>query len=248
MLLSKQYLMHTVLITGAAKRIGEALTHHFAQRGWEVIIHCNNSRGDADRLSTHLRNLFEDRQFPVIAADFSDPVSASDAIFSELRILNLCPEVLINSASVFNPGLLADTSYTHLRRQMAVNFEAPFMLMKAFRQYCKKGCIVNILDTRVTSNDSRHAAYTLSKKVLMHLTEMAGLEWAPEIRVNAVAPGAVLPPPGQDETYLKDVVAGTPLKQAVSPGDLADAVWFLVNNGTITGQIIYCDGGAHLGK
>ncbi len=239
--------MHTVLITGAAKRIGEALALYFAHKGWEVVIHCNSSREEADRLSTRLSSLYKERLFPVIVADFSDPVSASDSIFSQLRKLKLSPELLINSASVFSPATLADTSYTHLRRQMMVNFEAPFMLMKAFRQYCKKGCIVNVLDTRVKSNDSRHAGYTLSKKVLMHLTEMAALEWAPDIRVNAVAPGAVLPPPGQDEAYLKEVVARTPLKQSVPLGDLADAVWFLVINGTITGQIIYCDGGAHLG-
>lgn len=238
--------MQTVLISGAAKRVGKALAERFAARGWEVVLHCNNSREEADLLSSGLRESYKGRRFPVVMADFSSPEKAAVDVFARLSELGIKLDALINSASLFSPSTLSETTAGLLRQQMSVNFEAPFMLMNAFYHSFGKGSIVNILDTRVSHNKSDYAAYSLSKKALLELTRMAALEWAPNIRVNAVAPGAVLPPPGKDYLYLSELAAQTPLKKVVEMEQLIDALWFLVNNSAVTGQIIFSDGGAHL--
>lgn len=236
----------TVLISGAAKRIGRALAESFAARGWEVVLHCNNSREEADILSSGLRESFKGRRFPVVMADFSSPEKAAADVFARLSELGVKPDALINNASLFSPSTISETTAELLRQQMSVNFEAPFLLMNAFYHSYGKGSIINILDTRVSHNRSDYAAYSLSKRALMELTRMAALEWAPNIRVNAVAPGAVLPPPGKEYSYLSELAAQTPLRKVVEMEQLIDALWFLLSNSAVTGQIIYCDGGAHL--
>jgi pteridine reductase len=238
--------MPTVLITGAAKRVGKALAELFADRGWEVIIHYNNSERSARDLSLNLQKKYGDRHFPLVRADLSNPAKAVKILLQQLPQPLIGLDALINNASVFDPSTLAETDYDLWRQQMLVNFEAPFMLMQAFYNLFGKGTVVNVLDTRIVNNDSSHAAYSLSKKALMQLTQMAALEWAPDLRVNAVAPGPVLPPPGRDATYFEKVAADTPLNKEVGLDNLVESVWFLITNSAITGQVIYCDSGAHL--
>ncbi len=238
--------MPTVLITGAAKRVGKALAELFGARDWEVVIHYNNSEVAAQELSLSLQKKYPDRQFPTVRADLTD-VGKSIALLREglpASVNGL--DALINCASVFEPSSVAETDHQLLRQQMAVNFEAPFMLMQAFYKVHGRGAIVNVLDTRIVNNSWSHAAYSLSKKALMELTRMAALEWAPDVRVNGVAPGPVLPPPGKDAMHLEKVAVETPLKKVVGLDDLAESVWFLVANSAITGQIIFCDSGAHV--
>lgn len=238
--------MPVVLITGAAKRIGRALAELFAARGWEVVIHYNNSAVAALDLSRSLQKQYRDRHFPTVKADLSDAGKSVELLLDHLPAPVKSLDALINCASVFEPSSLAETDYLLWRQQMVVNFETPFMLMQAFYKRFGKGCIVNILDTRIVTNDWSHAAYSLSKKALMELTRMAALEWAPAVRVNGVAPGPVLPPPGKEAAHLGKVIADTPLKRLVGLDDLTGSVWFLVANSAITGQILYCDSGAHL--
>ncbi|GAO30274.1 SDR family oxidoreductase [Geofilum rubicundum] len=238
--------MPTVLITGAAKRVGKALTELFAARGWEVIIHYHTSERAARDLSLSLQKKYDSRHFPVVQADLSNPVQSVEMLLKQLPQPLAGLDALINNASVFDASTLAETDYDLWRRQMLVNFETPFMLMQAFYKMFGKGAVVNVLDTRIVNNDSSHAAYSLSKKALTQLTQMAALEWAPDVRVNGVAPGPVLPPPGRDSVYFEKVAADTPLKRVVGLDSLAESVWFLVANSAITGQVIYCDSGAHL--
>ncbi|MCA1745815.1 MAG: SDR family oxidoreductase [Bacteroidales bacterium] len=238
--------MPVVLITGAAKRVGKALAELFAARGWEVVIHYNSSEVAAQDLSLSLKKKFADRHFPIVRANLLHPGHSVELLMNTLPAPVLRLDALINCASVFEPASLAETDYPLLRQQMTVNFETPFMLMQAFYSKYEKGCIVNVLDTRIVNNEGAHAAYSLSKKSLMELTRMAALEWAPKVRVNAVAPGPVLPPPGKGATYLDKVVADTPLKSIVGLDNLAESVWFLIANSAITGQILFCDSGAHL--
>ncbi len=238
--------MPAILITGAAKRIGRALAELFAGRGWEVVIHYNNSASSAQDLSAYLQNKYSDRHFPTVKADLSDAGKSVKLLMDELPAPIKGLDALINCASVFEPSSLAETDDQLWRQQMTVNFETPFKLMQTFYNNYGKGSIVNILDTRIVNNNWSHAAYSLSKKALMELTRMAALEWAPEVRVNGVAPGPVLPPPGKEATYLKKVIADTPLQRVVGLDELAESVWFLVANSAITGQIIFCDSGAHL--
>lgn len=230
-----------VLITGSAKRLGKALAYYYAAKGWEVVLHFNSSISEAQLLSDELHAKYPERLFPLFQANLNEVVECEGLID---KIDHL--DVLINNASVFESGLLFETNEDLFRDQMAVNFNAPFFLMKKFYNKFKRGVIVNILDTRITSNDSSYGAYSLAKKSLMNLTKMAAIEWAPFVRVNAVAPGPVLPPDGKDANHFYKVIDETPLKKQVDIQNLCESVYFLTLNDDVTGQILFCDGGAHL--
>jgi len=131
-------------------------------------------------------------------------------------------------------------------RHFNIHFKAPFFLTQAFAEGCSDGQIINILDTRVRGSDPRHAAYTLSKKALLELTRMAARELGPAVRVNAVAPGMILPPPGGVVDELERRSAGLPLKRIGDTANVVAAVLFLIDNPFVTGECVYVDGGEHL--
>jgi NAD(P)-dependent dehydrogenase (short-subunit alcohol dehydrogenase family) len=120
------------------------------------------------------------------------------------------------------------------------------VLAREFVARMKQGAIINILDAKLRGYDPAHVAYILAKHALALFTRMAALEWAPAVRVNGVAPGAMLPPPGGDASYLDALAATLPLKRHGDPRDIADAVVFLIRSQFITGEILYVDGGRHL--
>ncbi len=235
----------TVMITGAARRVGAGIARFLALEGWEVIIHYNHSREEALMLSGDLQKKYPDRQFPVIQCDLSNH-DAVLSVFSRLPDSIIQVDALVNNASTFNPGKIIETSLAFFRKEMAVNFEASFFLMQAFKKKFRRGSVVNMLDTNVVKNKGEHAVYLLAKKSLAELTRMAALDFAPEIRVNGVAPGPVLPPPGKQDNYLDSVIEETPLKKRVFVHDIAVSVSFLLNNPSVTGQILFCDSGSHL--
>lgn len=237
----------TVLITGAAKRVGKALAKRFALEGWNVVIHYNSSKKEALEFSNELSKLFPQQLFPIIPADLSRGEQEIIDLFESLPKMGINKlDALINNASNFYPGSLKETDSAMLHNSFKVNFEAPFFLMRHFYLLYGSGSILNLLDTRIVDNESSHGAYSLSKKTLMHATEMAALEWAPSVRVNGVAPGPVLPPPGKNEAHLDKVIEYTPLKKRVDLDNLVESAYFLTTNEAITGQIIFCDSGAHL--
>ena len=127
-----------------------------------------------------------------------------------------------------------------------VNALAPFLLSRAFAAQQREGCIINFLDTRIMDYDKTHVSYHLSKRMLFSITRMMALEFAPKVRVNAIAPGLILPPEGKDETYLQDLAPSNPLQTYGGPGDIVEAVLFLLRGRYITGQVVYVDGGRHM--
>jgi len=142
---------------------------------------------------------------------------------------------------------LAKESIPDAKRQMDINFRAPLILMRKFQeQKIKEGCVINLLDRRISKSYPDDGSYALSKKALAEATLTAALEWAPRIRVNGVAPGAVLPPRGMEKSRMKIQISMTPMKKAPTPEDVAKACIFLVENDSITGQVIFVDGGQHL--
>ena len=120
------------------------------------------------------------------------------------------------------------------------------MIARAFGAQGIEGVIVNFLDTRIEDYDRKHAAYHLSKRMLYTLTRMMAIEFAPLVRVNAVAPGLILPPPGKDESYLAQLAHTNPLGRYGDPSHIVEAVLFLVRNDFVTGQVVFVDGGRHL--
>jgi NAD(P)-dependent dehydrogenase (short-subunit alcohol dehydrogenase family) len=240
-------MVNTALITGASKRIGKAIAEHLAGKGWNIIIHYNHSAIEAEKLVNTLTLKHPNQKFVAIKTNLSRTKEVTGLIknaISELGDFNL----LINNASVFNPSYLIDTTVGLFEEQLKVNFKAPFFLIRDFAKYCEKGNIINFVDTRVTSNKTNFTAYSLSKKALWDLTQMAALELAPEIRVNAIAPGVTLPPEDEDENYLQKLAQNIPMKKPGGVEPILQSIDYILENNHLTGQLLFADGGESLGQ
>ncbi|WP_319230404.1 SDR family NAD(P)-dependent oxidoreductase [Draconibacterium orientale] len=237
----------TALITGAAKRIGRSLTEHLAPKGWNVVVHYNSSSKGANELVEDLSAKYPDQQFSAVQANLAE-VDEVVALIPKLAAQNIKVDLLINNASVFDRGYLKDTSVDLFDSQLDVNLKAPFFLIRDFANYFKTGNIINFVDTRITANASNFAAYSISKKALWELTKMAALEFAPDIRVNAIAPGVTLPPEDEDEDYLENLAQGIPMKKPGGVEPILKSLDYILENDHLTGQLLFADGGENLGK
>ncbi len=231
----------TVLITGAAKRIGRAIATAFANDGWSVILHCNRSIADAEAL---LRNL-PGGGHSIVQGEFSTAESIT-AFLESLENSRLHFDCLVNSASCYLRKPLAATSLQEMTTIYNINFFAPFQLMRLFAEKMKAGCIINITDQRTASVDPAAGIYALAKKSLRDATDAAALDWAPAIRVNAIAPGLVLSPPGVPPEKIEPLLKKVPMRTRTTEQEIAQACLFLAHAETITGQTLYLDGGMHL--
>ncbi len=229
----------TALVTGAAKRIGRAVSLALASSGVNVVIHYSRSSHDAETLAADLGRLGV--QATPLQADLAEPEEAEALVGRAGRI-----DLLVNNASVFEADTLETATLDRLVHAVKINAWAPFVLTRAFARQLGRGKVVNLLDTRVAGLDLAHAGYLLSKQMLAVITRMAAVAFAPGVTVNAVAPGLILPPPGQDEAYLARLARGLPLRRHGGPEDVARAVLFLLESDFITGQVVFVDGGRHL--
>jgi pteridine reductase len=237
----------TALITGASKRVGRAIAEMLASKGWNVIIHFYTSEEEALELKDSLNKKFPLQKFYTIKANLE----------VEEEVLRLIPAVvaesgpfdlLVNNASLFDRGYLVNTSLELYHSQMNVNFKAPFILTRDFAVHCKSGNIINLVDTRITTNKSNFAAYSLSKKALWELTKMSALELAPDIRVNAIAPGVSIPPEGKSDEYLKKLARNIPYQEPVGMEPIIQGIGYILENDSLTGQLLFADGGENLGQ
>lgn len=235
----------TALITGAGKRLGRATALALAAEGVNVVVHYRSSEREARELVAELGAL--GGKAWAVQADFAQPEGFETAI-ARARAAAGAIEILVNNASIFSADTVAEVTFEAVTKAAQVNAWAPFALSRAFARQAERGTIINLLDAKLTDYDWPHVSYLLSKHMLAVLTRMTALEFAPRITVNAVAPALILPPPGKDEEYLDELAAAAPLKRHGDPQDIADAVVFLVRSEFITGQVIYVDGGWHLGE
>ena len=208
-----------------------------------LVIHYRAAFADAQALADELRALGVDVE--TIQADLSDRTEAAELI-SRAVDLSGPLDVLVNNASIFPESRLLDFSHDDLERNVQVNAFSPLVLSRAFAAQKRSGCIVNLLDTRIVDYDAAHVAYHLSKRMLFSITRMLAVDLAPEIRINAVAPGLVLPPADGDDGYLEQLKHTNPLLRYGNGEDVAEAVTFLLASDFITGQVIYVDGGRHM--
>lgn len=237
----------TALITGASKRIGKAITEHLAEKGWNVAIHFNSSEKSAKELVTFLSKKYPQQKFALFQtnlAEISEIQKLIQKVISEFGKIDL----LINNASIFDASYIKETSVELFDSQFNVNLKAPFFLVRDFANLCKSGNIINFVDTRVISNKSNFAAYSLSKKALWELTKMAALEFAPLIRVNAIAPGVTLPPDDKDKKYLLELAKNIPMKKPGGLEPIIRSLDFILDNDHLTGQLLFADGGENLGQ
>ncbi len=233
----------SVLITGAARRMGRAIACALAAEGAHVVVHFHRSQEAAEALAAELRQGPGDAW--TIQADLADSEQTLRMLqkaISETGGLDF----LINNASIFPENSLSETDWPAIEENMRVNSYAPLLLCRAFAERGRPGAVVNLLDTMVADYDRKHEPYHLSKRMLHTLTRISAVEYAPLVRVNAVAPGLVLPPAGKDLAYLESLAHTNPLQRHGGAEDVAEAVVFLLKADFVTGQTIYVDGGRNI--
>jgi len=224
-------------------RIGRAICETLAQAGMRVVIHHRASARAASELADRLRK--QGAEAWTLAADLADPAALEPLLERAIELAGPL-DALVNNAAVFHKDGWGALTAEALDSELRVNLCAPVLLMQAFARRVRHGVIVNLLDRRIAGTDPSCVPYELSKKALAAATRSAALAWAPAIRVNAVAPGAVLPPPGEGEQYLRDRAGRIPLGGPIPAEAVAEAVAFLIRARHITGQILFVDGGQHL--
>ena len=219
------------LVTGGAVRIGKAITQVLQAAGAEVVVHYRNSKAEAEALSPF-----------TVQADLQCLEDCTRLIERAGPL-----DILINNASIFTKDSLADATPERVLREFQINLFAPMELTRAFAaQAGRGGSVVNLLDRRIACNDTTCVPYSITKKGLAELTKLAALEYAPQIRINAVAPGPVLPPPGSSAESARELAGSIPLEQLPTLGNIAEVALFLLQSDSITGQTLFVDGGQHL--
>ncbi len=234
----------TALVTGASKRIGRALAIALAEEGVNIVAHDRKSlEPETARVCGEVSDCGA-RSWSV-SADLEKPEEYETLVARSLKAAGTL-DILINNASLFLPSSVMDVGYADVDRHMHINAWTPFVLSREFARLAGRGKIINLLDTNISGHDRAHVAYILSKQMLASLTKICALEFAPDITVNGVAPGLILPPNGKDESYLDNLSNTVPLRRHGSAEDIADAAVYLLGSDFVTGQIIYVDGGRHL--
>jgi len=233
-----------VIITGSARRIGRELALASAKAGASVIIHHNQSQKEAEQTANDISKLGGKAE--IIRADFSEPQKAKE-IFNKVFRKNKNIFALINNAAIFKPIKFANTSLDDWRIHMDINLTMPFLLSQLFASSLgkQKARIINILDWRALRPGYDHFPYTISKSALAALTQTLALSLAPNIQVNGIALGAILPP--VDGAEERGIISKVPAGRWANITELSDVYLFLLQGPEyITGEIIHLDGGRHL--
>jgi pteridine reductase len=238
-------LSRVALVTGGAVRIGRALSLGLAEAGFDVVVHYNTSGGPAREVEKKIAGLGR-RAFlaPGDVSEAGDIARIAGQVERELGRL----DVLVNSASNFHSTPVMEVTPAEWDQVMAVNLRAPFLLAQAAAPLLQqsRGCIVNVLDLSAVQPWTSYPHHSVAKAGLLHLTRVLAKAMAPHVRVNAVAPGTVLPPDDFDAEALERERRRTPLGTLGTPQDVVRTVLFLQSSPFITGEMILVDGGQHL--
>jgi len=234
---------NTAIITGGSMRIGRSIALTLADMGYDIALHYNNSKKDALTAQGMVRK--NGVKCEIFKSDLSDPSQASGLIKNvQKKMMGL--NLLVNNASIFKEKRFLDVKEKDFDNEFNINLKSPFFLSLQFAKSVKGGMIINLLDARVSKVHTAHFVYNLTKNSLMHLTLMLAKELGPEIRVNAICPGPILPSPGENVNQLKKIAAKTPLKKIGDTSYINSGVKYLVENKFITGEMLFIDGGQHL--
>ena len=235
----------TALITGGARRIGREIAIDLAKNGFDVAIHYNNSENEAQNLKKEIEALGS--QCFLIKADLFDEKQLNQLVKKMATIKNL--SLLINNASVFSKSHFLETDFEDFEKNFTIHLKVPLILSKAFAENCTRGSqIINLVDKNISRFETRYFNYILSKKALADATKMLALQLAPNIRVNAIAPGFVLNSIDEENPSeeTKNLLAKIPLKSKASEKNIVQGVNYLLANEFVTGEILFIDGGARL--
>ena len=235
------------LVTGGARRIGRAIVERLAGAGYSVAIHCGSARTEAEALAREI-----DRRggsAAVVTADLADPTDV-DSLMPAAEAALGPVTLLVNNASSFVVDDVCAIDVPTWNRQFSINLRAPSVLAGALANRLpdgRRGAIVNIIDQRVWKLTPQYYSYTLTKAALLTATKTMAQALAPRIRVNAVGPGPTLPNPHDGADAMEQEAAATLLRHKVEASEIADAVLYLAQARSVTGQMIAVDAGQHLG-
>ena len=239
----------SVLITGAARRIGAALARGFHAEGANVCIHFHRSAGEAEQLREEL-NAARAGSAIAVAADLLDVDALPRLVDRTVQAFGRL-DVLINNASTFYPTPIGAVTARHWDDLMGTNLRAPLFLSQAAAPALKdaRGLILNMIDIHAQRPLPQHPVYSSAKAGLMMLTRSLARELGPEVRVNGIAPGPILwPEGGLDEAVKQEIIDKTLLKRSGSPPDIVrTALFFAKDAPFVTGQILAVDGGRSVG-
>ena len=237
------------LVTGAARRVGAAIARRLHAAGYDLALHCRRSRRELDELIAELEQA-RPRSTLALQADLSQSEALPDLVDAALERFGRL-DALVNNASSFEPTPLGTTTAAQWDELFASNARAPFFLAQAAAAALAdaRGCIVNLVDIYAERPLPRHAVYSMAKAALLMMTRSLALDLAPQVRVNAIAPGAILwPETGKSSAEQQALLARIPLQRCGTPDDVASAVlWLLRDAPYVTGEVIRIDGGRSLG-
>ena len=237
-----------ILITGAAKRIGKEMALSFFNKGWDIVIHYNTSNNDAKALADKMNS--ERSNSAMLVQANLDNASEVEKLVDQILSKNVSIDALINNASTFYPTPMGTLSEENWNALMGSNLKAPLFLIQSFHKELEKnkGFIINVTDVNVDKALINHSIYLAAKSGLQTLTKSLAKELAPNIRVNAIAPGAILEPPNVEWTseQKNNIINAVPMKKMGTEKDIVDAAMYLSEAEYVTGQILNIDGGKSL--
>ena len=237
-----------ILITGAAKRIGKEMALSFFNKGWDIVIHYNSSKEEAEALADQM-NSERNNSVMLVQANL-DNANEVEMLVEKILSKNGSIDALINNASTFYPTPIGTFSEENWNALMGSNLKAPLFLIQSFYKELEKnkGFIINVTDINVDRALVNHSIYLAAKSGLQTLTKSLAKELAPNIRVNAIAPGAILEPPNTDWTaeQKNNIINAVPMRRMGTEKDIVDAAIYLSEAEYVTGQILNIDGGKSL--
>lgn len=237
---------NAALVTGGAQRIGRRIVERLAAEGYAVAIHCRRSKDEAEHMAAQIRQA--GGRAAVVQADLDDGAAVDRLVPEAVRALGPLT-LLVNNASEFEPDEVETLSQERWDRHFAVNLRAPAFLARDFAHQLPadgQGCIVNIVDQRVWKLTPQFFSYTLTKAALFTATQTMAQALAPRIRVNAIGPGPTLSNVRQGDEDFSKQSSAVLLGRGGTPDEIADAVLYLAEARSVTGQMIAVDGGQHL--
>jgi pteridine reductase len=234
------------LVTGGAVRVGRALSLGLAEAGYDLVITYRSSGGEAEEVARRIREA--GRRCELVAADLSEAGAAAVVATAVERAFGRL-DLLVNSAASFDAAPLLDVDAERWDAVMSLNVRAPHLLVRAAAGLLRRsrGSVVNIADLSAFQPWLERPHHAVSKAALVHLTKVQARALAPQVRVNAVAPGAVLPPEGLSEQVRTSLAEAAPLRRLGSPADVVAAVLYLARADFVTGEVLVVDGGRMLG-
>lgn len=236
--------MKLALVTGGHRRLGAAISVRLAADGWALAIH---GAHDAEPDSALAEALAETGvAWHGFAADLAD-TAAVDALLPAIAAhFGAMPALIVNNAAQFDQDDATTATAKSIADHYQVNVAAPLALALALHRAGERGSVVQIVDQRIRNPVPDQLSYSLSKAMLAATTRTLAVALAPRVRVNAVAPGLTLPTPDYDAVQMERLATAMPLERLASPDDIADAVLWLANAASVTGQTVFVDGGANL--